>query len=160
MDIPIYTYELCDPDAGGKMSGFIAQEVETIIPEAVKTTVAPIPNILRRPNAVSDDGLTLCLESHGLLPGAVIKIIAETEEIIAKITNTTEHTFTLNTPLKTQDPQQLFVYGEIVSDFKLLDSERLLPYVFGAIKELNSLVIGQQNTIDSILTRLYKLENP
>jgi hypothetical protein len=142
-----------DGDRGIAVKGFIAQEVEQIAPFAVKTTTAPIPSILRTPAFVSSDHRKLTFGPMPLdtipTPGSFIRLMIDNEEHAAEVYESTPTSITFVTPLPVAD--SIFVYGEIVNDFKLLDSERLVPMVYGAIKELHT-------TVNSILDRLKKLE--
>jgi hypothetical protein len=159
--MPIYTYSLRSAPNASPITGFIAQEVEDLVPAAVKTTVAPIPSILQHPFAITDDGYKLhLLPNHGISEGSILKIlVGDQDEKIVQVTFASDDTITVDKPLPASTtPSEVLIYGEVVSDFKLLDSERLVPFVFGAVKELHSLVTSQQKVIDDILARLAKLE--
>ena len=53
----------------------------------------------------------------------------------------------------------VFVYGRIVHDFKLINTEKLMPFVFNSVKSLYNTINDQQSIITNILQRLEKLEN-
>jgi hypothetical protein len=142
--------------------GFIAQEVEEVVPSAVKTTTAPVPCILQTPSGISNDR-TLLIFAQSLplsdipIGSSVRVLVGETEEHVIHVADVTEYTIRVTDPVPF-DISNAFVYGVIVRDFKLLDSERLLPFAYGAIKSLHATIAHQQQTIDTIMERLVALE--
>ena len=55
--------------------------------------------------------------------------------------------------------ETVFVYGRIVNDFKLINTEKLIPLVLNSVKSLYNTINDQQSVITNILQRLEKLEN-
>jgi hypothetical protein len=158
LELPVCTFSMKDPYMDQKpMLGFIAQEVEEIAPYAVKTTHGPVPNIMRYPDEVK--GHTIVMKQHGLARNAVLKLLVQGEEVAAKVVDIVDgDSFIINRTLS-HKPEDVLVYGEVVSNFKLIESERLLPLAFGAIKELHKKSCSQQTLIDDILDRLKKIED-
>jgi hypothetical protein len=157
LNIPVHRFNMSDANMDQRtMVGFIAQEVEDQAPFAVRTTVGAIPSIMRRPTAISADRTVLRVIGHGLCPRKVVKILCDGEDVITTVTETTEDAFAIADALPVCT--NILVYGEVVSDFKLLDNERLLPVVFNGVKELHSQITRQQVQIQGILARLSALE--
>lgn len=161
LGISVYDYRLRDGnDSEPAVKGFIAQEVEEVAPFAVKTTVSAIPSVLRRPTSVSNDRKSLEFATpHDIAPGMFIRIlVGDRDDLSRVIESVSPTTITLSEALpENAAPHNTLVYGEIVRDFKLLDSERMLPMVYGAIKELHGIIAYQQSVINNILDRLGKI---
>jgi len=155
MNIPVCNFRMKDPEHGqSNMLGFIAQQVEKYAPYAVRTTTNAIPSVLR---VASCDGKVITLLAHGLQTGTLVKLLVDGScEKVARVGRTTEDTFELDEAIN--NTNNVFVYGEVVSDFKLIDSDRLLPVVFNAVKEMNNTITQQQHAIDDIIRRLDALE--
>lgn len=137
MKMPVRRFAFKDiPDV--TLTGFIAQDIEEIEPTAVKTTVAPLPNVLK--TAVIEDASTIKLAGHELKADMTVKLVVGEDSFNRKITAVTADTFTLETPLPMASGD-VFVYGEVVNDFKMLDTERLVPLLFSAIQQLTKRVM-------------------
>lgn len=138
------------------ISGFIAQEVEKYAPYAVKTTVAPIPSILKTVERDENNlSLLLNISDDSLKVGDILKILVDNEEYNPSIVAINENEIVMDKDIPNGNT---FVYGPIVNDFKLLESDRLLPITFNAIKGLQQKLVEQQSQIDMILSRLVALE--
>jgi hypothetical protein len=153
--------------------GFIAQEVEQLLPDAVIKGTQIIPSIYKRATVVNNVlhfnnpiqdiqqfniGTKLkCYDEKNEIVWVVIKAIIDTQniEIEEEITN-----------------DMLFVYGHSVDDFLQLDKETIWTVATAALQEvdrqqqadkariaeLESTVATQQSLIHDILERLKVLE--
>lgn len=139
--------------SSSRIAGFIAQEVEQVIPYAVKSTTNAIPNIMMYPTQVSADGCTLTILDHPLTTfGQYIKVIDGTVEKVCKVVGVVPSvSITVDTTIA-NSPEGVLVYGEIVDDFKLIDTDKLVPLLFDAVK-------AQHGQILSLTSRLERLEN-
>jgi hypothetical protein len=157
LSIPVRRFRFLDRPAEPATLGFIAQEVEEAAPFAVRTTHGPVPTVMRDV-VLGDDRTILPLPAahRGDVPitaGTLLKLLVpsgEASELVVRVATVTEQHIILEQPID-GGAASVFVYGPIVSDFKLLDTERLVPLTFNAIKQL-------WNTQGRILERLARLE--
>jgi|Laugresbdmm110dd_1035094.scaffolds.fasta_scaffold00237_7 hypothetical protein len=153
LQIPVVRYSFIEGTEGCAKHptiGFLAQDVEIHAPYAVRTTIGCIPNIMEIPKVI-EDGNIIVLQKHSLVSGSVIKVLVDNVDTTMKVIDVTNEQIRLCTPIR---GQHIFVYGEMVSDFKLLDNERILPLVFNAVKELHSQQTAMQNQIKIIESSL------
>jgi hypothetical protein len=153
LQIPVVRYSFIEGTEGCAKHptiGFLAQDVEIHAPYAVRTTIGCIPNIMEIPKVI-EDGNIIVLQKHSLVSGSVIKVLVDNVDTTMKVIDVTNEQIRLCTPIR---GQHIFVYGEMVSDFKLLDNERILPLVFNAVKELHSQQSAMQNQIKIIESSL------
>jgi hypothetical protein len=119
--------------------GVIAQEVEKVYPNAVRTTTNFIPSVYAiADTVVYDDAthkLTLTLaKAHGLTVGDVVRIITDSGKVetpVAAVID--EHTFVLSGVEKTS---KAFVFGKKVDDFRSVDYDQLFTMNIGATQKL------------------------
>jgi hypothetical protein len=131
--LPVQRFRYTDRPTDPEVVGFIAQEVEEVAPYAVRTTTGPIPSILRDVSVVGTH--TLALSDSTIEKDTILKAIYGDEELMLRVTNVTDTTIQVAEPLP--NVPTIFVYGPVVRDFKLLDSERLVPIAFNAIKKMH-----------------------
>ncbi|RDB06233.1 tail fiber domain-containing protein [Runella aurantiaca] len=121
--------------------GFIAQEVEQAVPEAVSKIVDYIPSVYAMAERVSYDSAAHTLtvrtqQPHGFAAAEDIKVITAQEEHKVRVgTLIDAHTFRLNGWQKAT--AELFVFGKSVSDFRTVDYNRLFTMGISAIQELS-----------------------
>ena len=142
--------------------GFLAQDIEKVAPYAVKTIKAPVPSVLVYAERVSAVAIRLQQYAAGnIKPNDTLKLVIEGEDATVTVQsvssdiNDTTVTFAETLPAG----ETIYVYGHVVDDFKVIESERLLPMVFNSVKQLHSKLASQQNTIESLMDRLHALEN-
>jgi len=189
LQIPVHKYNFIDrpPYTKNKNQiqtiGFIAQEIETIVPDAINTITNAIPSIMHickfiTPSIIYYDITNTDVNSYDLVINSQIKLVHSGKELIRTVVNIINKETTvevhLNIPieldslnslnsLKSLEPinileETVLLYGIIVHDFKLINNERLMPLVFNAIKALYSKINDQEKTIDDILRRLTIIE--
>ncbi len=120
--------------------GFIAQQVETVFPQAINKSTNYIPNIYKPSNNVVFDSVSntqtiTLLDNHNLQKGDMIKLISNDkiyEREVIEVLSATE--FKVKTTLKTNN--QLFVFGKQVNDFRAVDYDRIFVLGISAIQEL------------------------
>ncbi|MEY3194871.1 MAG: hypothetical protein RIQ78_968 [Bacteroidota bacterium] len=119
--------------------GFIAQEVESVFPEAVAITRDFVPNIYEKASDVSlvGDKLTLALShQHGLKVGDLVRLfLADVKEEKTVVTVTDANTFTVSDWRGTK-PEVVFVYGKQVDDFHQVDYDRIHTLNVSVTQEL------------------------
>jgi len=140
------TYKYKDPKRGDKMAyGFIAQELEEVIPELIKTTQHKIPNIMKTADVI--DGVFTLKEATDLQVGDKIDIYDEDDkELNVKITEIiSDKSFKTAVDVELKD--KYFIYGKYVDDFKGIEHNGLLPIMLKAIQELNARVKELEATL-------------
>jgi hypothetical protein len=158
LNTPVYNFNLRNAPST-TITGFIAQDIEKEIPSAVRTITNAIPNVLQMPIYISGDRCTLGLPGHTLSSNRDIKITTPKKDIIATITDVTSDSITISSPIPSDVvPNDVLVYGEMIDDFRVIDATKLIPFVFDAVKELHSLVSQQRTCIESLTTRIDRLE--
>jgi hypothetical protein len=161
-------YKYIDPayneTKSGEVYGVIAQEVEQVLPEAVKTCKYFLPTVMTECK-ITKTGQTYTLE----LP---ISVVA-TDRIRAK-TPTRDYIFTVVSVVAgiitvSVDNRDLFeaenvtyvtVYGKEVSDFKIVDKSKLAIVSIGAIKEMYAMITSLQTQVQTLTNRLNQLIGP
>jgi hypothetical protein len=161
--IPVRRFNFADRRDESHTIGFIAQEIEEIAPYAVNTTTSAIPSIMSFATVV-DHTFKLPNTTTCIRTGDELKLIVKNVEITAKVANVSSDTENMQSVVLCDDTnvdlsQSVFVYGHVVSDFRLINTERILPLVLNSVKALHSTIEKQQAMIDSILTRLDYLDH-
>jgi hypothetical protein len=143
--------------------GFIAQEVESIIPHSITKIKDFIPNIYDLADVVDSYTISLKTKSTALfVPDASGTILmklydASNNAIETKITNIIdEKTFQVSHAL---DETQIFVYGQQVDDFRSLHKDSIFTVTTAAVQAIDAIVQAQQETIISLEAKNIDLEN-
>lgn len=140
--LQVTDYRMVDTVTEGESlkKGFIAQEVEALIPEAVTATARIVPDIYSLPRSFrfekQDQTLAVTLpKPHGLKAGDKVRIIADDSQLEVNVTEIPSATkFVVGKVEKA--PTQIFVYGKEVPDFRALNYDRIFTTGIGAIQEL------------------------
>ncbi len=133
--------------------GFIAQEVETVFPEAVTVTTSFLPDVYQYSvsSVVEGARLTVALaENHQLVEGDKIQVIfpgGQKECIVGPVTNSRQLTLV---DWGNETPEWLFVYGKQVDDFRQVDYDRIHTLNVSVTQEL----IRSMEALESELTGL------
>ena len=169
LQIPVHTYNFIDTTGSTSTTsttpiiGFIAQEIESIVPNVINTTTHAIPSLMRICNIRDSTILyyddTLCSDNE-LVAGSKIKIVYSGQEIIRTVMHVLviNNTVEIHIDAPIDAPNQVLVYGRIVNDFKLINNDRLMPLVCNSIKSLYNKITNQQNIIDTLIQRLDAME--
>jgi virulence-associated protein VagC len=121
--------------------GFIAQEVEAIIPEAVNSSRRFVPDIYSIPSSMKFDQQQRTLavtlpKPHALKAGDRVQIMADDSRLELGVTDVPSATkFVVGKVEKA--PKEIFVFGKEVSDFRILNYDRIFVTGIGAIQELD-----------------------
>jgi hypothetical protein len=167
-NIPTRYYEYKDKtiQGEGKTIGFIAQQVNSIFPLAVKKTVTFIPNEMRDLNDISweeiIDGsnnkyklLTDLQDTSGVkYRFYVFNDLSENKQERKEIIGNSDNTFTFE-----QKWNYVFCYGRKVDDFHTLDKQKLFALNFSATQELDRKVIALENENAELETKVATLES-
>lgn len=123
MAIEPKTYNYIDPLKGtDTIYGFLAQQIRSVIPEAVSLRKETIPNIFTVADCINPTTILLPLSSPILSKNqniTIIDISGFCDTYI--ITNIQDNSFTIDKPI--YNSPKVFVYGTEVNDFHTLDKQ-------------------------------------
>jgi hypothetical protein len=146
---------------GGELQmGFIAQEVEKIVPNAVKKLEYYIPNVYALAERMVFDSTAKTLtvstnKPHDFQAKDEIKLISLDKEHKVKVESIIDaHTFVVAGWKKPVD--KLFVFGKRVDDFRTVDYDRLFTLGISSIQELSRRV--EQLEKENLQLKAYKDE--
>ena len=131
------TYKYRDPKIPDIMTyGFIAQELEEVLPCVIKKTTNKIPNILK--TADVSGGIFTLKETTDLIVDDEIAIFDEQDiEYKVKITELiSDKSFKTDIDVELKD--KYFIYGIYVDDFEAVEHKCLLPIMMKGVQELNA----------------------
>jgi hypothetical protein len=141
LKLRVADYRLIDDEAGAKFhKGFIAQEVEQVLPDVVSTMTNVVPDINAFAQRLSLTGnqLSIVLDTkHGLQVGDRVSLGADkySKELFTVCKTETAQSFSVSnwvSPL----PEKLLVYGREVNDFKGVDYTQISNLNVSATQEL------------------------
>lgn len=130
--------------------GFIAQEVEEVIPSAVNLAHDFIPNIFDY--GTYDDKIITFDNKNNLeiVEGDEIKINYEScrvEEVFNK------NTFRIHKKLEVDETKKVFIMGTKVNDFKCINYDMITSINTAAIKELYDIIKIQKQQIAELMSK-------
>ena len=170
---------------GEDVYGFIAQEVEEVIPYAVKEAAYSdcIPNVYK--GGVYTDGTIVLSEAHGLTANGNIQLkitvnainivcpytIVNDTTLNIDTTNLSENNTPTNDPLYDEDgnqlPYNIFVYGTEVNDFHTIRKDAIWTTGISALQEVDRQLQAEkvktatlETQVADLLARVTALENP
>lgn len=137
----------------------IGQQVEMVYPTAVKQIVCCVPDIFKVAESISYDQdtkeLTITLNNHGLKEGERFKFISDNNQKIVKTRSVTQNNFTIELD---QKPEQVFIYGREVEDFRTVDYDAIAMLNVSATQALLNKIEKLETEQKDILKRIEKLE--
>jgi len=119
--------------------GFIAQEVEQILPEAITLSNDFVPNVYAVSERVYLRNGLLHVElgkNHGFVPGDEVKMVMpdDSEQKLVVCAVLSEKAFSVK--WAEGAPEEVFVYGKKVKDFHTVDYDRIFTLNVSATQEL------------------------
>ncbi|MBI5412066.1 tail fiber domain-containing protein [Candidatus Peregrinibacteria bacterium] len=149
-------------NGSGVKSGLIAQEVEKILPQAVRQTSDFMPDIFQLAKSVKFDGkaktLTIQIEkAHGLKVGDLVRLVTpegNSDFIVSKVLSDTA--FVVDGATRSFD--QVFVYGKQVKDYRVLDYDQVFTLGLSAMQALDKKVEELTKENADLEARLEKIE--
>jgi hypothetical protein len=145
--LSVTDFRYIDVDAnGGRMQkGFIAQEVQRIIPEAVSSGPGYVPNIYSFAAEFQFDNTAKTLsvrlaKPHDLKAGDKLRLYSESSGTLELTVAATAGDRQFSVGGCEKDPGRLFVYGKAVPDLLNLNYDRIFSAGIGAIQELTKRV--------------------
>ena len=129
--IEVVDYQLKDKVAGlGRpVKKVVAQQVERVYPQAVSRTTDVVPDIYRK--GMSVDGWIQC--ETDLSVGEQVRIIGDEGPALHEVVETGEDRFRVTEALP---DGEVFVYGRLVDDFRVVDYEAIAMLNVSATQEL------------------------
>lgn len=161
LQVTDYLYVDRGKNPGSTQRGFIAQEVEKVLPGAVTTGPGVVPDIFERAVATDFDANTGLLtvsfqKPHGLATNEVVKLMLPHQEAEFRITAKPSPTqFVVKAE---SQPEKVFVYGRVVKDFRSVDYDRIFTTGIAAIQELDRKVEAQAAALKDSEARVAELE--
>lgn len=144
--------------------GVIAQQVETVFPEAISTLKNFIPNVYQLAKSVTlnDDNKSITIETEASCEckvGDKIRIFVDKDREPREldVIGVNGNSFTLanwQTNREEESPRQVFVFGKEISDFRGVEYDRIFLLGMAAIQELDR----KTAEIGTKITELEKLK--
>jgi len=140
--------------------GYLAQEVEAVIPNVVNRNPAYIPNFFEIVKMDSENPNKIVLKektTESLAIGTKVQfydiydniIYREVQEIVD------EKTFMISEPLLEIDP--LFLYGQLVDDYRSIDNDQINTVLLSALQECSKKIEKQEQKLDHLEKLLEEL---
>jgi hypothetical protein len=157
-------YEYIDKDARGASTvyGFLAQQIETVIPYAVSYETEVVPNIFTIGTVTHDSDHTYIDVGKvvDVVAGEKVRFIEDVTGVSHMLTieavsvsssgSSTGASTVLQIAKKESLGTQAFVYGKLVSDFHTVDKQAIFTVAVGAVQELDRKV----QTLEAALAQL------
>jgi hypothetical protein len=121
-------------------TGFIAQEVKEVMPDAVNLSSDVIPNVFAASEHVSlhDSLLTVTTcDTNGFAPGDEIVLYDKNNKRYDVMVASVQNSRTFTVAHWADQTGELFVYGKKVNDFHSIDFDQITAMTVGALQELN-----------------------
>ena len=155
IDVVKYTYKDYKRGTNTRI-GFVAQNIDIVLPDQVKKNIEFLPNIMRIAENV--DGVSITLSSHELHIGDILKIIDVTgdEHIVNVYQVTSENVFTIDKCITTT---KMFLYGTQHDDVLSVDYNSVFALGFNGIKSLLSMHKELDLRVSAMNEKINTLEN-
>ena len=157
------------------VEGFIAQEVEDVVPSAVKLTRGELPNIMLRGTIVDDNAgnkiITipnyntnqLELDASGNIFTKLIIYIDDDDdshEDVAKEVNIIEILSSTEIKVETYEelPEEIFVYGQEVNNKRALIKDKIFTIGISALQEVDRQLLAEKAKTITLETKVSTLE--
>jgi hypothetical protein len=142
--------------------GFIAQEVLTLVPEAVTASKRFVPDIYSLPKTFEYDAtsqqLTITLpKAHQVKEGDKVQVFADESQLELPVVRVISlERFVVGKCER--KPAQMFVYGKEVPDFLSVNYDRIFTTGISAIQELHKIVLSKDEKISALEQNARKVE--
>ncbi len=157
-----YSYIDTISKGNNRVWGFIAQQVESVLDYAVSSATEYIPNIFTHAWSF-DGGSKLQLENRDtscVYNGLKLKVYIDDNnnfEETAVDAILDARTIHCDPPLKTTG--KVFLYGQQVEDFKVLNKEAIFTVGIAAIQEIDKELQAQKAIVSALVARIDLLES-
>jgi hypothetical protein len=141
LKITDYRYTDVNQKGNQPKKGVIAQDVEKVDPDAVRTITGFIPSVYAMADAARYNGatheLTVTLSKvHGFAVGDMVRIITADAREMDKPVEGVNDDYTFVLANVEQAYSQVFVFGKQVDDFRVVDYDQLFSMNIGATQQL------------------------
>jgi len=153
------TYKHIDETKGTeKVYGFIAQQIKTVLPEAVELIVSIPPNICKDCNYLKNKIYVSIPLNVEIGTGSQIKMGMDNGKRV-NILEIYEDYIIINENIDEDDDiKSCFTYGYEIKEFHGLKKDHIFTLNVAATQELHRMLVRQQAVIDSLLARIQALE--
>jgi hypothetical protein len=141
--------------------GFIAQEVEEVIPTAVHKNTDVIPSVFASAEKVSVANSTLTVTTavaHGFAEGDEVLLYDKANKAYHVKVGLVLDERTFEVYDWTDKTDQIFVYGKKVNDFRAVDFDQITALAIGAVQELDKKVEMLEKDKQALQSKNEKLE--
>jgi hypothetical protein len=135
--------------------GFIAEEVEEVLPSAVQGQEQIIPNIYQEATIINNNTIEITKE---LVIGVEYTIYNSNDDenneneykmnILEVLGN---NQYRVDLDLSTMYGGSIFIYGKTDDDVKQLKKDHFLPVLTSSVQELHKIITQQQNQINTLM---------
>ena len=145
--------------------GFIAQQVQEVLPYATKTLTEYLPSIREMVNVTQSNVVTFTnFNTNDLLSNTTIiqaqLFKGENKDLtISEIID--EHSIRVEedlTEMLHEDDTRLYIYGELVDDFLFLKKESIFTVATAALQEMDRQLQVEKARNDALESRIAELE--
>ena len=161
------TYKYIDEEKMGSdvVYGFIAQQVQEVLPYATKTLTEYLPSIREMVNVTQSNVVTFTnFNTNDLLSNTTIiqaqLFKGENKDLtISEIID--EHSIRVEedlTEMLHEDDTRLYIYGELVDDFLFLKKESIFTVATAALQEVDRQLQVEKARNDALESRIAELE--
>lgn len=140
--------------------GFIAQDINEIIPETVSKVNHYIPNIYQYATVINSNELLLTsnlITDNNIEINDKIRIITnENGEEIYKIMDIRNNSIIIDGNLNNEINSKVFIYGTKVNDFQTISKDSIFTLNISATQELYKIIMKQQEEIEYLKSLIIK----
>ena len=152
LNLVSFKYVDCVKNYNSTHFGFVAQEVEKILPQSIISHSNFIPNVFKNVDSVDNVNSNIIISSSVLNINDNIKLIDNSNnEQIRKIININSNIITLDKSIDNYiDGDPLFVYGKEVEDLKTVNHNLIYNLNVKATQDLYNIIKLQQQEIEKL----------
>lgn len=137
-----------------KHYGFIAQELEAVVPHATSKITDFIPNIYEVADTLDSTTLRLRSKSFDLGAGARLKLVTEAQaEVVVTVVAVLDSETVQVSPSLPPHLQSVFVFGQQVDDFTTINTDAVVALLVGAVKEVSKKCVALQRQYDDLVNK-------
>jgi len=135
--------------------GFIAEEVEEVLPSAVQSQDQLIPNIYEEANIINNNTIEITKDLEIDVEYTIYNRNddenVENEYKLKVLEDLGNNRYRVDLDLSTMYGGSLFVYGKTDEDVKQLKKDHFLPVLTSSVQELHKIITQQQNQINTLM---------
>jgi hypothetical protein len=139
--------------------GFIAQELETLVPQAVVSRQGFIPDIYEKPDSVTalnNQVIFTMATPHGLSEGDIVKLVKPSGDAEKTVAVIDQNCFSVAG--KADEYNDVMVYGKQVNDLKAVDYNHLFMLNISATQQLTKELAALKDDHDRLKAYIRSVE--